>query len=122
MSRPEQDLQKLVLEHLQWRRPKKSFVFHYPAGGWRSPVEAAIFQSLGVVAGVPDLLIIHGGRIYGLELKTKHGRLSGNQIETQDRMRAAGAIIATAVELDAALEQLERWGLLQPDVSTRRAS
>src|SRR2546427_11905257 len=111
MSRrhPEQDLQKLVLEHLQWRCPKGAFVFHYPAGGWRSPVEAAIFASIGVVAGVPDLLIIYEGRIYVLELKTKHGRLSGIQIETQARMRAAGAIVATAVELDAALEQLEQW-------------
>jgi hypothetical protein len=120
--RLEQEMQKAVLEHLAWRSAPEVFVFHYPAGGWRSPVEAAIFQSLGVVAGIPDLLIIHAGRIYGLELKTKHGRLSGNQIEIQDRMRAAGAIIATAIELDAALEQLEQWGLLRPDVSTRRAS
>jgi hypothetical protein len=117
----EQDLQKLVLEHLQWRRPKGAFVFHYPAGGWRSPVEAAILKSIGTVPGIPDLLIIYEGRIYGLELKTAGGHLTGIQIETQTHMRAAGAIIATAVELDAALEQLEQWGLLRPDVSTRSA-
>jgi hypothetical protein len=98
------------------------FVFHYPAGGWRSPVEAAIFKSLGVIAGIPDIIIIHDGHCYGLELKTEHGRLTQIQLETQERMRAAGATVSTAIELDAALEQLERWGLLRPDVSVRRAS
>jgi hypothetical protein len=120
--RLEQELQKAVLEHLAWRSAPEVFVFHYPAGGWRSPIEAAIFKSLGVVAGIPDILIIRAGRIFALELKTTHGSLTGTQIETQARMRAAGATVATAIELDAALEQLEQWDLLRPHVSTRRAS
>ena len=120
--RLEQKLQKTVLEHLTWRGMPGMFVFHYPAGGWRSPIEAAIFQSLGVVAGIPDILIIRAGHVFALELKTAHGRLTGTQIETQARLRAAGAEVATAVELDDALEQLTQWELLRPDVSTRRAS
>jgi hypothetical protein len=119
---PEQQLQKAVLDHLAWRGMPGLFVFHYPAGGWRSPIEAAIFKSLGVVAGVPDILIIHCGHVFGLELKTTHGRLTQTQIDTQTRMRAAGATVGTAIEIDAALEQLEQWGLLRPDVSVRRAS
>jgi hypothetical protein len=119
--RPEQQLQKAVLEHLAWRGMPGLFVFHYPAGGWRSPVEAAIFKSLGVVAGIPDILIIHCDHIFALELKTTHGRLTQTQIEAQTRMRAAGATVGTAIEIDAALELLEQWGLLRPDVS-RRAS
>jgi hypothetical protein len=35
-------------------------------------------------------------------------------------MRAAGATVATAVEIDAALERLELWELLRPDISKRR--
>jgi len=120
--RPEQELQKVVLEHLAWRGTPGIFAFHYPAGGWRSPVEAAIFKSLGVVAGVPDVIVIHDGRCFALELKTAHGRLTSIQIETQARMRAAGCVVATAVEIDAVLERLEQWGLLRPDVSARRAS
>jgi len=120
--RLEQELQKAVLEHLARRSTPGVFAFHYPAGGWRSPVEAAIFKSLGVVAGIPDILIIRAGHVFALELKTAHGSLTGTQIETQARMRAAGATVATAIGRDAALEQLERWDLLRPDVSTQRAS
>jgi hypothetical protein len=119
--RPEQQLQKAVLEHLAWRGVRGLFVFHYPAGGWRSPVEAAIFKSLGVVAGIPDILLLCEGHFFALELKTEHGRLTPTQIETQARMHAAGATVAAATGLNAALEQLERWGLLRPDVSVRRA-
>jgi hemin uptake protein HemP len=92
---------------------------HYPAGGWRSPIEAAILKSLGTVAGVPDLLIVHRGQLYALELKTKYGRLTQTQIDTQARLRAAGAMVATAVEIDAALAQLEQWQLLRPNISNQ---
>ena len=119
---PEVQLQRVVLEHLRWRGVSRLFVFHYPAGGWRSPIEAAIFKSLGVVAGVPDLLLVYQGQLYGLELKTAHGRLTPTQIDTQQRMRNAGAIIATAVEIDAALDILEGWGLLRPNVANQYAS
>src|SRR5215831_15408002 len=111
---PEAQLQRSVLEHLRWRGVSGLFVFHYPAGGWRSLIEAAIFKSLGVVAGVPDLLLVYQGQLYGLELKTAYGRLTPTQIDTQQRMRGAGAIIATAVEIDAALERLEGWDCCAP--------
>jgi hypothetical protein len=119
--RPEQQLQKAVLEHVAWRGVRGLFAFHYPAGGWRSSVEAAIFKSLGVVAGIPDLLILYQGQLYALELKTAYGRLTPMQIDTQQRMRAAGAIVATAVEIDAALDILEGWGLLRPNVANQLA-
>jgi hypothetical protein len=118
---PEQELQRSVLDHLRWRGVRNLFFFHYPAGGWRSPIEAAILKSLGVVAGVPDILVIHDGQLYGLELKTEYGRLTPTQIETQECMRTAGATVATAVEIDAALKQLTAWGLLRPDVSNQTA-
>jgi hypothetical protein len=115
-------LQKAVLEHLAWRGVRGVFAFHYPARGWRSAVEAAIFKSLGVVAGIPDIIIIYNGHCFALELKTEHGRLTPTQIETQTRMRAAGATVGTAVEIDAALEWLEEWGLLRSSREQRRAS
>jgi hypothetical protein len=117
--RPEQELQKAVLQHLAWRGARDIFVFHYPAGGWRSSAEAAIFKSLGVVAGIPVPLIIRNGHIFALKLKTADGHLTSTQIDTQEGMRAAGAAVGTAVEIDAALERLEQWGLLRPDVSMR---
>jgi hemin uptake protein HemP len=116
---PEAQLQRAVLDHLAWRAVPGAWWCHYPAGGWRSPIEAAILKSLGTVAGVPDLLIVHRGQLYALELKTKYGRLTQTQIDTQARMRAAGATVATAVEIDAALAQLEQWQLLRPNISNQ---
>ena len=80
--RPEQTLQRAVVEHLRWRGAAGLFAFHCPNGGWRSAIEARVFKSLGVIAGIPDLILIHGGQVFGLELKAEGGRLSPTQIET----------------------------------------
>ena len=116
--RIEQQLQKAVLEHLRLRGAPNVFAFHCPNGGARSPIEAAIFKSLGVVAGVPDLLIICDGNVFALELKTSDGRLTPTQIETQQRMRAAGAVVGVAHGIDAALAWLEQHGLLRGKAAT----
>jgi hypothetical protein len=116
---PEQQIHRAVMQHLRARGQPGVFAFHVPNGGKRSPIEAAIFKSLGVVAGIPDVLIIKQGRLYALELKAAKGKLTQAQMLTHTQMQAAGAIVATAVGLDAALEQLEVWGLLRPDASRR---
>lgn len=113
MKRPEQELQRAVIAHLKARGVPRLFFWHHPAGGFRRPIEAAIFKGLGVVAGIPDILILHGGTLFALELKADTGRLSEKQIAVQDEMRIAGAVVATAVGLDAALAQLEAWRLLR---------
>jgi hypothetical protein len=95
--RPEEQLQRAVIGHLVWRARPGVFAFHVPNGGWRSRTEAAILKSIGTVAGVPDVLCIFEGRTYALELKAKGGRVTDVQRVTHDRMRAAGAEVATAV-------------------------
>ena len=117
----EAQLQRTILEHLRWRGTPGLFVFLYPAGGWRSLVEAAILKGLGVTPGVPDLLILHQGKLHALELKSARGRLTTVQAETQHRMRVAGALAATAIGIDEALERLEAWGLLRPNVANQFA-
>jgi hypothetical protein len=72
----EQELQRTIIEHLEWRAVKDCFYFAVPNGGWRSPIEAAIFKGLGTKPGIPDLLLIHGGKTYGLELKSAKGKLT----------------------------------------------
>src|SRR5262245_18971179 len=95
-QQPEAQLQRAVLEHMRCRGVPGLFAFHPPNGGARSPVEGAILQGLGVVAGVPDVFLIYRGKTFGLELKPERGRLTTVQIATHEAMRAAGAIIATA--------------------------
>jgi hypothetical protein len=89
------------------------FAFHVPLGGYRTPVEAAIFKGIGTVAGIPDVIILFEGRCYALELKAEGGRITEVQQATHDRMRAAGAIVATAYGVDEAMAQLTTWGLLR---------
>jgi hypothetical protein len=101
------------LEHLRLRGPRDAFWFGVPNGGARAPIEAAIMKGLGVRAGVPDLIIIHDGKTYGLELKAAGNRPTRLQTEAQDALRAAGAEVAVAIGLDAALGQLERRHLLK---------
>jgi hypothetical protein len=113
----EQAIQAAIFEHIAWRGVKGLFAFHVPLGGYRRPVEAKIFKSLGVVAGIPDLLILHDGRCYAIELKTELGRLTHVQRETHARMRAAGATVATCWGIDEAISTLEQWNLFRGTAS-----
>jgi hypothetical protein len=66
-----------------------------------------------MTAGVPDILAIHQGRVFGLELKADGGKPTPTQSDTMAAMERAGAAVAHVQGLDAALAQLEVWGLLR---------
>jgi hypothetical protein len=110
---PESDLQRDVFAHLRMRGIKNCFSFHCPNGGWRSPIEAAIFKAIGVTPGVPDVLCVYGGRLYALELKVKGKHPSVSQHIAMEGLRLAGAQVAVATGIDEAVKQLESWGLLR---------
>jgi hypothetical protein len=111
--RPEQIVQATLFQHFAARGAPNIFAFHPWAGGWRSKAEAKIMAGCGVRSGLPDILAISNGGIFGLELKVGNGRLSLAQRETHALLTAAGATVGTAMGLDEALEQLERWQLLR---------
>lgn len=54
-------------------------LFHVPNGGYRNLKEAAKLKAIGVLAGVPDLLLVVNGSLVAFELKTQTGRLSDKQ-------------------------------------------
>ena len=110
---PEAAIQRAVVGHLAWRGAHNMWFAHYPAGGLRNRIVAAQLKGAGVKAGVPDLLLVANGRLYGLELKAERGRLSPAQVATHAQMRAAGATIGVATGIDEALELLGIWGLLR---------
>jgi hypothetical protein len=112
-ARPEDAIQRAVFAHLRSRPAPGVFAFHVPNGGKRKPIEAAIMKGLGVTAGVPDIVAIRAGHAYGLELKADGGRLSENQALALAQMERAGATVAVAEGLDAALRQIEAWGLVR---------
>jgi hypothetical protein len=101
------------MQHLRLRGAPGVFAFHPANGGYRKPIEAAIMKSMGVRPGVPDVILIHQGKVFGLELKAEGGRITPKQTETIAAMEAAGATVHVAVGIDQALERLETWGLLK---------
>jgi len=106
-------IQRAVFSHLEWRGAPGVYAFHVPNGGKRTPAEAAIFKGLGARAGTPDVIVIHSGRCYAIELKTERGRLTMVQREAIAALERAGASTAVCRGLDAALHRLEAWGLLR---------
>jgi hypothetical protein len=115
--RPEDQIQRAVFDHLRVRGAPRVFAFHPANSGYRKPIEAAVLKGLGVRAGVPDVIAIHEGRCYGLELKAPGGRPSELQLATISAMESAGAICCIAEGLDRALAVLEVWGLLRGQAS-----
>lgn len=113
MQRPEQEIQRAILKHLKIRGAPEIFYFHCPNGGYRRPIEAAVFKSLGAVPGIPDLIIIKAGKTYALELKTETGKLSDNQLTAMAAMSKCGVETAVAYGLDAAIGWLEERGILR---------
>jgi hypothetical protein len=114
--RPEDQIQRAVVQHLRLRGWPDAIFFHYPAGGYRRPVEAKILQSLGIVAGLPDVWVIRRGQVHCIELKSEKGRLTDTQAKMLNRLDRAGVAVAVAYSLDEALKQLTSWGLLRGQV------
>jgi hypothetical protein len=113
MNRPEQQIQRAVFAHLRARGVPGLFAFHVPNGGYRRKVEAAIMKGLRVMSGVPDIIAIHRGQVFALELKPEGGRATAKQLETIAAIENAGAYTCIAEGLDRALAVLEQWGLLR---------
>lgn len=113
MKREEDQIQRAVVQHLRARGMPGLVFFHVPNGGRRGKVEGAIFKGLGVRAGVSDLILVHAGKIFALELKTETGRPTETQLAFLQDIDRAGAYTAIAPGLDRALHTLEMWGLLR---------
>ena len=90
----EDQIQRSVAEYLEVVSPRGKgpwIWFHVPNGGSRrGKAEGGRLRAHGVLAGVPDLLIIAPGLTLGLELKTKRGKLRDTQAAFRDQMRAMG--------------------------------
>jgi len=115
----EAQIQRAVVDHLKARGVAGLVWFHVPNGGFRGKAEGAIFKSMGVRAGVSDLILVHAGKIFALELKAPGGRSTEAQLAFLSDIDAAGAFTAMPEGLDAALQTLEAWGLLKPSLTMR---
>lgn len=72
----------------------------------------AQMKRAGLKAGVPDILIVHEGRAYWIELKARKGRLSEAQEATVDALAAAGcAGVCLARNIADVAHALAAWGI-----------
>lgn len=122
MRGEEQQIQKQIFLHLRTRGAPGIFYWHPFSGGYRSPIEAAIFKGLGAIPGLPDVMVLRQGKLFCLELKTADGRVSDNQKDTMAALMAAGAVCAVAFGVDQAIKQLESWDLLRGRAAVRQMS
>jgi hypothetical protein len=111
-QQPEALIQEAVVQHLRARGAPGMVFLHCPNGGYRRPIEAAIFKAMGVRAGTADLLLWRGGNSYALELKAPGGRVSVSQFEFLADFDRAGGFSCVCDGIDNALLTLECWGLL----------
>ena len=92
-------------------RDRGIFAFHPANGGKRGLREAAAFKAQGVVAGVPDLILIHDGRVMGLEVKApgRKSSTTATQKQIHRRMFEAGAPVHVVDDFDEAMLIAEAW-------------
>jgi hypothetical protein len=80
-------------------------------------IQGARLKGLGVRSGVSDIIAIHQGQIFALELKAPGGRPTEAQLEFIDDMRNAGAFTCIAEGLEQAIRTIELWGLVRGTAS-----
>jgi hypothetical protein len=97
----------------------------YPAGAAKlTGAQQAAYSRKGLKRGWPDLLVLYGGSIYGIELKRRGGRLSKTRVgrtrsgapriyagqeDVFPKLEAAGMQIAVCHSVDEMIAQLARW-------------
>lgn len=112
-AQPEAELQRALITHIKVRRQPGWLIWAVPNAAKRSPRLGAELKRQGLVPGVGDLSLVHGGRYYELELKTERGRQSDAQRERAFAVHDAGGDYALAFGLDDALRILQSWGAIR---------
>ena len=87
--------EKLQAECYQWAlntytELRFGLLFSVPNGGTRNKIEAMMLKATGVVAGIPDLILLNRGKCYGIELKIEKGRVSEKQKQVHEKWNQQG--------------------------------
>lgn len=111
MKRVEQQIHIAIVRALRLGLLASWIVTHYPAGGLRTKREAALLKAMGVVAGVPDIIVWGDhGRTWFLEVKAPGGSLSPEQRSVIAQLAELGHTVAVVRSVDEALAFGEAWG------------
>lgn len=108
----EYELHLSAAKYLNHALGSDSHWFHSPLGGFRHASEAGRLKKMGATGGLPDIGIIHCGRITWVELKrAKNSYLSPAQAHCHKRLEAAGSPVSVCRNLDDLEAALTRAGI-----------
>lgn len=91
---PEADAQRAIVHALRVVLPHGAIVHHaaneVTSGDRRAKLRQAILVGMGVHPGFADLIVLSGGQVLFLEVKSRTGRLSPAQKVFRDAVQAQG--------------------------------
>ena len=109
-STPEADAQRAIVQALRVALPRDAIIHHcaneVTEVGSRGQIRQSILVSMGVHTGFADLIVITGGRVLFLEVKSQTGRLRKSQEVFRDTVCAQGFGWALVRSVDDALGAL----------------
>lgn len=82
------------------------FVASIPNGGGRSAAEGANLKVQGLLAGMPDLVVVLPGRTVWIEMKFGNGRLSEAQLGVHEQLRQLDQQVLVAYSAEDAVAGL----------------
>ena len=108
----ESQIQKAVIGWASHKKNIRDHLIHIPNGGFRNPREGASLRRQGVKKGVSDLFLAlpsNGFHGFWIELKSKRGRVSAEQTDWLDRMKAAGYKTAITRSIEDTIQAIEDY-------------
>ena len=125
-STPEADAQRAIVQALRVALPRDAVVHHcaneVTEAGYRGQIRQSILVGMGVHSGFADLIVIFGGRVLFLEVKSQTGRLRKSQEGFRDTVSAQGFGWALVRSVDDALGALADHGFTSRVRPVRRAA
>lgn len=107
---PEQDIQRQIAQFLDVALGGSAWYSTIPLGGG-GKTRGGILKSLGTKEGMPDMIVINGGRAIWLELKTHTGVVSKAQQKCHSDLRRARSEVFVVRSLDEAIAALRQSGV-----------
>ena len=88
-----------------------TFWHHSPNEGRHHVNWRAKLAKMGVRGGFPDIIVLHRGMAFLIELKSRTGRPSPKQSEVMAQLERAGCPVGMARTVSQVAELLEKWNV-----------
>lgn len=107
----EQAIQRAIASYLDVALPDDVFYTAVNPIPGKTKAAAGISKSMGMKAGVPDLILCFNGKFIGIEVKKEGGYLSKSQKVVHAHIEHAGGRIFTVRSIDDVQELLNALGI-----------